>query len=327
MFILSCRVCDCEFEAKTTRRMYCSQRCKDKGKPSAAGLVCFLCDKPMARGRDSKPQGEAAHNKCRSSFVGVRTHGEAGYSTHGCRCDICRAAKAKASRDYQAKVKARDGVSYTMRKRREAKGIDPNLSTSCALCGEPLVNLQRAGKSAPLHKACRNIAPKWLRLGEDRPTPKRDAFQRMIDKAAAGSDGGKRVFVAGPCRWCAEVVVGTGFYCSDKCKKSAAFKRRSSGASFQVSPRMRKELYERDSWTCQLCWHPVDGGLHYRDNWAASLDHIIPQSQQLIPDHSPSNLRLVHRMCNSMRGDGSNMTESEFHQRIEAHFGVSKIAA
>lgn len=270
-------------------------------------LTCRICNLPMQRGRTSKPQGEAAHSACTKKFSAE--------------------SKAEYMRKWHADYKLRNGRSQGKDAKRKSRGVDPELSVSCVACGLPLLNAMAKAARYPLHKECRDTAPNWLKRGHDRPTPKRDAFQRMIDKAAAGSDGGKRVFVAGPCRWCAEVVVGTGFYCSDKCKKSAAFKRRSSGASFQVSPRMRKELYERDSWTCQLCWHPVDSELHYRDNWAASLDHIIPQSQQLIPDHSPSNLRLVHRMCNSMRGDGSNMTESEFHQRIEAYFGVSKIAA
>lgn len=286
---------------------------------SSMPFTCCICNLPMRRFASSKPQGEAAHRDCRRGSSDVPDHGLRGYERGKCRCDICRAAKAKASREFQAKVKARDGVSYTMRKRREAKGLDPKLSTPCALCGEPLVNLQRAGKSAPLHKACRNVAPKWMRLGEDRPAPRMKVFERKIAKASTGSSG-SRVFICGGCRWCGTSVVGVGFYCSDNCKKSAAFKRRSSGASFQISPRARKEIYERDSWTCQLCWHPVDSELHYRDNWAASLDHIIPQSQQLIPDHSPSNLRLAHRMCNSMRGDGSNMTESEIDRRISLHF-------
>jgi hypothetical protein len=53
-------------------------------------------------------------------------------------------------------------------------------------------------------------------------------------------------------------------------------------------------------------------------DYAASLDHIIPQSMQLIPDHSPSNLRLVHRWCNSARGDGTNMAKDELIARATA---------
>jgi hypothetical protein len=47
------------------------------------------------------------------------------------------------------------------------------------------------------------------------------------------------------------------------------------------------------------------------DDWAPSLDHIEPQSWALIPDHSPANLRLAHRWCNSVRGDLSHYTDDD----------------
>ncbi|MFC7330808.1 MULTISPECIES: HNH endonuclease [Nocardiopsidaceae] len=65
----------------------------------------------------------------------------------------------------------------------------------------------------------------------------------------------------------------------------------------------RLAIYERDGWICQLCSEPVDPDLPYLDNWAASLDHIVCQAWTDEPDHSPENLRLAHRWCNSVRGD------------------------
>lgn len=269
-------------------------------------LTCAICNLPMQRSRTSAPQGMATHNACRGGDE--------------------REKKAAYMKMWHAEYRAKHGKSQATDGKRRARGVDPDHSVPCFSCGGMLAYVRTEPVRYPLHKECRATAPNWMRRGEDRPTPKRDAFQRKIDKAAVGTSG-KRVFICGGCRWCGTSVVGVGFYCSDSCRKSAAFKRRSSGASFKISPRAREKIYERDSWTCQLCWHPVDSGLHYRDNWAASLDHIIPQSQQLIPDHSPSNLRLAHRMCNSMRGDGSNMTEREINSRIEDRFGESKIAA
>jgi len=83
----------------------------------------------------------------------------------------------------------------------------------------------------------------------------------------------------------------------------------------------------RDGWQCQLCSYPVSPDEHYLSDYAASLDHIIPQSQQLLPDHSPRNLRLVHRWCNSSRGDGSNMSDEEFQRRVLVKFGGLSLAA
>lgn len=65
----------------------------------------------------------------------------------------------------------------------------------------------------------------------------------------------------------------------------------------------RLAIYERDGWVCQLCYEPVDSSLNPSHRMAATLDHIECQSWVLVPDHSPANLRLAHRSCNSTRGN------------------------
>jgi len=74
------------------------------------------------------------------------------------------------------------------------------------------------------------------------------------------------------------------------------------GSSDWIAPKVRHSLYERDDWTCQLCHEPIDRDAHWNTNYAPSLDHIVPQSHTLVPDHRPSNLRTAHRVCNSRRG-------------------------
>jgi len=70
-----------------------------------------------------------------------------------------------------------------------------------------------------------------------------------------------------------------------------------------VPPKVRRAIYERDGWMCQLCDDPVDPDLGQSDLWGPTLDHIVCQSWGEEPDHSPGNLRLAHRWCNSVRGD------------------------
>jgi len=36
---------------------------------------------------------------------------------------------------------------------------------------------------------------------------------------------------------------------------------------------------------------------------SATLDHLVPQSLAITPDHSANNLRIAHRRCNSARGN------------------------
>lgn len=99
--------------------------------------------------------------------------------------------------------------------------------------------------------------------------------------------------------------------------------RRQSGEwspGWDITPERRQAIYERDGWICQLCHTAIDRTADaQRDDAAPSLDHIIPRSLQLVPDHSDSNLRLAHRGCNARRGarldwsevrDGSSLCRS-----------------
>lgn len=69
-----------------------------------------------------------------------------------------------------------------------------------------------------------------------------------------------------------------------------------------IPVKIRKLVYTRDEETCQLCMTKVDMTLESRHPMSPTLDHIECQSWALIPDNSPSNLRLAHRSCNSRRG-------------------------
>lgn len=63
----------------------------------------------------------------------------------------------------------------------------------------------------------------------------------------------------------------------------------------------RTTIYERDSWTCQLCLGPVKRRLPATHPGAATLDHRIPRADGGNGD--PSNLQLAHAICNHVRGD------------------------
>ena len=69
-----------------------------------------------------------------------------------------------------------------------------------------------------------------------------------------------------------------------------------------IAESLRRQIYERDGWTCQLCGGPLDVVAHPNSDWAPSLDHIVPKSAGG-PD-SVDNLRASHRWCNTVRGDG-----------------------
>ena len=68
-----------------------------------------------------------------------------------------------------------------------------------------------------------------------------------------------------------------------------------------MTTELRRAIYERDGWICQLCREPVQERRDPTDMWAASIDHVIPRAHG--GTHDPRNLRLAHRYCNSIRSD------------------------
>lgn len=120
-----------------------------------------------------------------------------------------------------------------------------------------------------------------------------------------------RRFISGPCAWCGEqftIIDQTeARYCSRICQRVAGKRK----GRFKIPRIVRLAIYERDGWICQLCFGPVDPSLSPSDEWAATLDHILCQSWTDEPDHSPSNLRLAHRWCNSVRGSEQYYTAAD----------------
>ena len=84
----------------------------------------------------------------------------------------------------------------------------------------------------------------------------------------------------------------------------------STEARAYISRSVRRAVYARDEWTCQLCLDPVDRDASGRESWGATLDHIIPWS--LGGSDKPENLRLAHLWCNVTRGDGSHYADEDF---------------
>lgn len=68
-----------------------------------------------------------------------------------------------------------------------------------------------------------------------------------------------------------------------------------------IDPKVRRSLYERDSWICHLCGELVDRESGPNGDYAPSLDHLVPRAHGGSDD--PDNLKTAHRICNSLRMD------------------------
>jgi Restriction endonuclease len=179
---------------------------------------------------------------------------------------------------------------------------------TCEMCGVEYFGLGKRFCSKSCYGAsCRKAySTALVHVG---PAPNRQ--RRFPASHTVASRGGVAWvgFVSGPCAWCGDWFTSTTTtfterYCSVRC--STKFYRRSSREKhgrFWIAHRRRLAIYERDDWTCQLCFEPVDRDAEYLSDWAPSLDHIQPRSQGGTDEDA--NLRTAHRWCNAVLGDGS----------------------
>lgn len=260
--------------------------------PRKPDLPCADCGNLMWRSTTSLPEGRA---RCRACRFSETTHGTRRmYREHQCRCAECKAWNAEEAREYQASFRKRNGRGYYAGYARSR----PAPKTACVSCGDPVPGSK---SDKPLHRACRQKIA--------RATRRRADALRRSSQAAAGTSS-TWAWVTGECAQCLTYFVRHGQssrFCSSTC-------RRKAHRAWKIALRDRLAIYERDGWTCQICTEPVDRDLMTTDpggNWAPSLDHIEPQSWALIPDHSPENLRLAHRWCNSVRGDLTHYSDSD----------------
>mgnify|MGYP002479923367 CR=1 FL=1 len=65
--------------------------------------------------------------------------------------------------------------------------------------------------------------------------------------------------------------------------------------------RLRKQVLMRES-VCYLCGQPVDKSLPSSSPWSASVDHVVARARGG-SNADISNLHLVHKVCNSKKGD------------------------
>lgn len=197
----------------------------------------------------------------------------------------------------------------------------PRYTITCETCGHEHQTLRKGGRFCSL--LCRDV---WrLDNPDSRVRAKADRMLPVLAEArwlplpdrhpARYQPRPPRVWTAGPCAWCASPFVASrpeARYCSSACAEAMAAHRRRKRLGHQrldLTHAQRMVLYVRDDWVCQLCDEAVDPALMVtspNDDWAPSLDHIVTRASG--GSDAPENLRLAHRWCNSIRGDGVDYT-------------------
>ena len=116
------------------------------------------------------------------------------------------------------------------------------------------------------------------------------------------------------CAVCGGLFLGRGKYCSKTCSnkpywKNGEIRRRKLIAAQIIDKDITLEqLYKRDNGVCYLCGGKCD----WSDSWVKnnvfiagnnypSIEHVKPLSKG--GEHSWNNIRLAHRICNSLKSD------------------------
>lgn len=166
---INCAWCGEETPKTNSRKKFCSQRCKDQGKPSAQGLTCHVCGERMAKGSTSRKQGEARHNRCTPLPAAGIGH------TRGCGCADCKTRKSEYMIAYREWYSAQHGVNPSTpprRKRRQegayqySEGVPGTVRArvyerdggTCQICGYP--TQLEGGSNSDIYPSLDHITPR-----------------------------------------------------------------------------------------------------------------------------------------------------------------------
>jgi 5-methylcytosine-specific restriction endonuclease McrA len=240
-------------------------------------MACQICGNEL-----TGLQLEACSRPCRIKLDGIKRR-EAG-----------RLRKANMSPEKYARLQAQKKADAA---KRRAEGRN-RVTWGCVSCGREfeVKRYSEAGywcsNSCRMSYWSRGIKPSQSSAIVIRPKPRPQHGVTVLP--------GRR-WTAGTCEVCNKSFVSRyrNKTCSPLCQK---IKYRET--SHWIAPRTRMALYERDGWTCHLCNEPVPQDLEWsNEDWQPhypTLDHVVPRSHG--GKDEPSNLRLAHMLCNTLRG-------------------------
>ena len=207
------------------------------------------------------------------------------------------------------------------------KNKDSKIKVACVNCGcvftQTYHHIHVFGCKCP---RCRENA---MREGiERREAAKAEELEARIqrakkkrrDRVISLNDHGQMEL--GFCPVCGELVFNRK-YCSAECRSKAnnaagELRRRNLISKQMVDADITVEgLFRRDNGICYLCGkrcnfedYTIRDGVFIAGDYYPSIDHVVPLAKG--GEHSWNNVRLAHRICNSIKGsrtDGEGVLE------------------
>lgn len=264
--------------------------------PSKADLPCADCGKLMWRGTTSLPEGQARCQPCRRlrGASRAKTASEI-YRSTPIECPQCARTftPGRTTQTYCTKACSREASRRYATCPDCGKRLGCYRSERCTPCamrrrngwqgGRELVHL--AGDIPPLPKKRKPRAPKARR--------------------------NERVWYSGMCAHCGKGYADIYWRstCSAECseqhakavRNEAKLRRRALMRDAYISPVNRRQLFERDNWTCQICHEPVERDKVVPHPKAPTIDHVIPLARG--GTHEMANAQCADFLCNATKSD------------------------
>lgn len=178
-------------------------------------------------------------------------------------------------------------------------------SQRCVDCGTAF---RRQGRKVPHCPTCLSLKLRQERAAWERTRILRYPKVVRVGNAVRLSKRPKtRSFTAGECSHCGENFVAPAWqkarFCSGDCATKAHRQLRRDRKRAQRSSEKvyRRKVFERDSWTCRICFEPVSRTAKVPDPLAPTLDHAVPLS--LGGEHVYHNVQCAHFGCNSRKSN------------------------
>lgn len=252
-------------------------------------LPCASCGQMMWRGSTSAPDGKARCQPCR------RTNGSAARKAAS---KAYRSTPTPCLRCEQMFIPTKTSQKYCSRKcsRESARGFG-----ECPGCGKVL----GCYRSAHCQSCRRRLETGW---GGGKEVA---LYVRPAAKRASKAARLARTWYAGTCIICDASFADTyrRRTCSEQCgalldaelRREAKDRRRARMRNAYVSPVNRRQVFERDAWTCQLCHEPVERDKVVPHPKAPTIDHVIPLARG--GTHEMANTQCAHFLCNATKSD------------------------
>ena len=296
----TCEHCGIVFQTNNTGQKYCSVECSRTARKTGRTIYdmeCLYCGTPFQTINKNRKYCSPA---CAAKHAGDLRRGEyyceycgkPRWSDHPNRNRFC-------SRECVNKAKHLEALS---RKEAWSKQREESMTRTCANCGVVF----RAKHEN--HRFCSAECQYESAL--------REHHERNVARF---------IPVLSVCPHCGNLF-STTFrsqakqYCSERCAERASEKRQKVKRKEQmqqafVEPVGLKTTYRNYGGVCAICGLPVPKTTESENQWAATVDHIIPLSQGGM--HSKSNCQLAHRLCNSIKLDTTDDFRIDWAQKLK----------